>query len=92
MQSELEFVEKSLSVVTKEKDPFKWASLMNIKGVLYRNQGNFKEAESAFISALFIDNVVLKCKILINYAMTEFLKKDIIRALIKGATLSSKKR
>jgi len=81
MQSELELIEKSLSKITKEKEPFKWASLMNIKGVLYRNQGNFKEAESAFISALFIDDIVLKCKILINYAMTEFLKKDIVRAL-----------
>lgn len=78
---ELELIEKSLSSVSKENSPYKWASLMNIKGVLHRNQGDFKEAESAFISALFVDDVVLKCKILINYAMTEFLKKDIIRAL-----------
>lgn len=81
MELELATIEKNLQKVTREAEPLKWSYLMNIKGVLLRNQGLYKEAESAFVSALFVDDVVLKCKILINYAMTEFLKKDIGRAL-----------
>ena len=81
MELELSAVEKTLEAVKREAEPSKWSSLMNIKGVIHRNKGEFKEAESAFIGALYVDDVMLKCKILINYAMTEVLKKDASRAL-----------
>ncbi|MDP2167325.1 MAG: hypothetical protein Q8J64_03220 [Thermodesulfovibrionales bacterium] len=81
MKLDLETVEKTLEAVKRETDPVKWSSLMNIKGMLLRNKGDFKGAESAFISALYVDDAVLKCKILINYATTEFLKKDMVRAI-----------
>ncbi len=54
---------------------------MNMKGMVLRNSGQIKEAEQAFISALYVEDAPLKCKILINYAKTSFLKKDPVKAL-----------
>lgn len=81
MELDIQAVEKALSEITRDKDPVKWSSLMNMKGMILRNQGDYKAAESTFISALYVDDPILKCKVLINYAQTEFLKKDITRAL-----------
>lgn len=81
MDIDLETIEKSLKSINRQTEPVKWSKLMNMKGMVLSNKGLYKEAEGAFISALYTDDVLLKCKVLINYAMTNFLKKDMTKAL-----------
>lgn len=81
MDVDLNTIEKALQSTDRQKDPGKWSGLMNIKGMILRNNGQYKEAESAFISALYVDDVPLKCKILINYAQTNLLKRNTGKAL-----------
>lgn len=79
--AELDVVEKSLQSLRKEDNPLKWAKLMNIKGMLLGGKGIYKEAEGAFIDALSVADIELKCKILINYAKIRFFNNDIKGAL-----------
>jgi len=78
---DLDAVEKILQTIDRQKDPVKWSTMTNIKGVILSSKSQFKEAESAFISALYVDDIPLKCKILINYAKSNFFKKNVIKAL-----------
>jgi tetratricopeptide (TPR) repeat protein len=78
---DLDSIEKLLQSVDRQRDPVRWSTLMNMKGVILQNKGLFKESESAFISALSVDDIPLKCKILINFAKTNFFKNNIIKAL-----------
>lgn len=81
LDPDLEAIESLLQPVDRQKDPVRWSTLMNMKGIILRNKGQFKEAESAFISALSVDDIPLKCKILINFAKTNFFKNNISKAL-----------
>ncbi|MBI4822750.1 MAG: hypothetical protein HY805_00745 [Nitrospirae bacterium] len=79
--SDLETIEQTLKSVNRQADPARWSKLMNMKGVALTEKGLYREAESAFISVLYVDDVPLKCKALINFAKTNFLKKDTTKAI-----------
>lgn len=78
---DIDAIEKVIQSTDRQKDPVKWSALMNMKGVILSNKSQFKEAESAFISALSVEDIALKCKILINYAKTNFFKNNTSKAL-----------
>jgi len=81
MDLDLDTIEKVLQSIDRHKDPVRWSTLMNMKGIILSDKEQYKEAESAFIGALSVDDIPLKCKILINYAKTNLFKKNTSKSL-----------
>lgn len=81
MDIDLDSIDRLLQTADRQKDPVRWSTLMNMKGIILSNTGQYKEAESAFISALHIDDPTLKCKVLTNFAKNNFSKDNIMKAL-----------
>ncbi|MBI4691234.1 MAG: hypothetical protein HY754_13370 [Nitrospirae bacterium] len=81
MNLDLGSIEKLLETVDRQKDPIRWSTLMNMKGIILSNNGQYKEAESAFISAVYVDDPTLKCKVLVNFAKNNLSKNNISKAM-----------
>ena len=74
-------LEQLITTVDREKDPAKWAQLMNLKGVVLSNLSDFTAAEKAFMDALKGADPLLKSRIFINSAKLYFLARNTTRAL-----------
>jgi len=74
-------LEQLITGIDREKNPAKWAQLMNLKGVVLSNLNEFKAAEKAFMEAMKGADTLLKSKIFINSAKLYFLGKNTSRAL-----------
>jgi tetratricopeptide (TPR) repeat protein len=78
---DIDEVERLLRSVNEKTKPLEWATLMNVKGMLCRNEGFYEEAEDAFKDAKSLADDTLKSKIIINHAKSHFFAGRKDRAL-----------
>lgn len=74
-------VELLLNGVKKDENLPKWARLMNLKGVVLMNLGEYGEAEKCLVPALKNEDPVQKSKILINLSKVFLFTQKLPKAL-----------
>lgn len=91
---DLDTLETSLQAVNKDQSPLEWAKLMNMKGIVLTSLNKYEEAASVFNQALPLADDMLKCKIFINFAKTNFFanQKDVALQLISRVFEIAKSR
>jgi tetratricopeptide (TPR) repeat protein len=91
---DLDTLESNIQALNKGENPLEWAKLMNIKGVILTSLNRYAEAGDVFNQAVPPADDLLKCKIFINYAKTNFFanKKDVSLQLIGRVFETTKTR